>query len=400
VRDFFVHNTLYWLEEYRFDGLRYDAVNTISDASRPHILEEIAAAAHAGPGRERAIHLVLENDDNAAHYLRPREPRLFRAQWNDDAHHALHALATGERNGYYADYQPPIEHLARCLAEGFDYQGQPSPFRHGRKRGEPSAGLPPIAFVDFLQNHDQVGNRAFGERITALAPETAVRCLAAILLLAPQVPMLFMGQEYGAGTPFQFFCDFGPDLAAAVARGRRAEFARFAAFGGTDLDRIPDPNDEATFARSRLDWGELAAPQHDAWHAFHRALLALRHERIVPFLPELDGHCGAARIFGEAALEAAWSGAGGGRLTLVANLGDGAVAAPARPPGELIWGTPMVIPAEAGIGKVIPAEAGIQVDAASQPTNLGSGLRLGDDASPTIAATLPPWSAHWYLHRP
>ncbi len=179
VRDFFVHNTLYWLEEYRFDGLRYDAVNAIRDNSPVHILDEIAAAAHAGPGRERRIHVVLENDDNAAHYLHPREAAGYRAQWNDDAHHALHAAATGEHDGYYVDYLPqPAAYLARCLAEGFAYQGEESTYRH-RKRGEPSAAVPPTAFVNFLQNHDQVGNRAFGERITGLASERVVLCLTA-----------------------------------------------------------------------------------------------------------------------------------------------------------------------------------------------------------------------------
>jgi maltooligosyltrehalose trehalohydrolase len=340
VRNFFVHNTLYWLEEYRFDGLRYDAVNAIRDASQPHILEEIAAAVHAGPGRARMIHLVLENDDNAARYLRPLNGTLYRAQWNDDAHHALHALATGERDGYYADYTPrPVEHLARCLAEGFDYQGQVSAFRR-RNRGEPSAALPPTAFVDFLQNHDQVGNRAFGQRITALAPQPAVRCLTAILLLAPQIPLMFMGQEYGAATPFQFFCDFGPELGAAVAKGRRAEFARFAAFASeADLARIPDPNDPATFARSKLDWSEPDATEHAAWHDVHRALLALRHRRIVPLLPRLKGHCGKARVLGDTALEAVWSGDQGQRLTLVANVGSVDAAAPPTPVGERIFAT-------------------------------------------------------------
>jgi maltooligosyltrehalose trehalohydrolase len=362
VRDFYVHNTLYWLEEYRFDGLRYDAVNTIRDTSQPHILEEIAGAVHAGPGRSRAIHLVLENDDNAARYLHPREPRLYRAQWNEDAHHALHALATGESDGYYVDYTPrPIEHLARCLAEGFDYQGAPSRFRQGRRRGEPSAGLPPIAFVPFLQNHDQVGNRAFGDRITALAPAPVVRCLTSILLLAPQVPLLFMGQEYGAGTPFQFFCDFGPELSAAVAQGRRAEFARFAAFASEAARaRIPDPSDEATFLRSHLDWGELDAPEHAAWLDYHRALLALRRERVAPLLPSFAGHCGVARIAGDG-LEVAWSAPSGERLTLVANLSDRPIAAFAPPAGELIHATP------------------------------------GDAAS---SGTLAPWSARWHLHTP
>ncbi|HEV2686268.1 MAG TPA: malto-oligosyltrehalose trehalohydrolase, partial [Actinomycetota bacterium] len=331
VRNFFIHNTLYWLEECRLDGLRFDAVNAIRDASRPHILEEIAAAAHAGSGRTRTIHLVLENDDNAARYLRPREAALYRAQWNDDAHHAFHALATGETDGYYADYTPrPIEHLARALAEGFDYQGEVSAFR-GRPRGEPSAGLPPIAFVNFLQNHDQIGNRAFGERITALAPVRVVRCLTAILLLAPQPPLMFMGQEYGAATPFQFFCDFGPELGAAVARGRREEFARFMSFADEQkLARLPDPNDKATFVRSRLDWRELDAAEHAAWHDFHRSLLALRHRHIVPLVPSLSGNSGKAHLFADAALEVVWSGEGE-QLTLLANLGDVAVAAPHVP---------------------------------------------------------------------
>ena len=341
VRNFFVHNTLYWLEEYRFDGLRFDAVNAIRDTSQPHILEEIAAAVHAGPGRSRMIHLVLENDDNAARYLRPLNGTLYRAQWNDDAHHALHALTTGERDGYYADYVPrPVDHLARSLAEGFDYQGQVSAFRRGRKRGEPSAGLPPMAFVNFLQNHDQVGNRAFGQRLTALASQDAVRCLTAMLLLAPQIPLLFMGEEYGAATPFQFFCDFGPELGAAVAKGRRAEFARFAAFADeADLARIPDPNDPATFARSRLDWSELDATEHAAWHDYHRALLALRHRRIVPLLPHLKGYCGKARVLADTALEAVWSGDQGQRLTLVANVGAADAPAPATPVGERIYAT-------------------------------------------------------------
>jgi len=341
VRNFFVHNTLYWLEEYRFDGLRYDAVNAIRDTSPTHILEEIARAVHAGPGRTRMVHLVLENDDNAARYLRPLDGALYRAQWNDDAHHALHALATGERDGYYADYAPrPVEHLARCLAEGFDYQGEPSAFRRGRRRGEPSAGLPPTAFVDFLQNHDQVGNRAFGERITALAPQAAVRCITAILLLAPQIPLLFMGQDYGAATPFQFFCDFGPELGAAVAKGRRAEFARVKAFiNEADLARTPDPNDPATFERSKLDWSELDAPEHAAWRDEHRALLALRRERIVPLLPHLKGYCGSARLLGEEALEAVWGGDQGQRLTLIANVGEAEAPAPATPVGERIFAT-------------------------------------------------------------
>jgi malto-oligosyltrehalose trehalohydrolase len=364
VRDFFVHNTLYWLEEFRFDGLRYDAVNRIHDDSRPHILEEIAAAAHAGPGREREIHLVLENDDNAAHYLHPQQPHGFRAQWNDDIHHALHAAATDEADGYYIDYVPrPAAHLARALAEGFDYQGEPSKFREGRYRGEPSASLPSTAFVAFLQNHDQVGNRALGERLNALVAPRVLRCLTAILLLSPQPPLLFMGQEFAAGTPFQFFCDFGPELAAAVARGRLAEFARFGRFASaSDRRRIPDPNDVATFERSRLDWNELGAAEHAAWLDFHRELLAIRRSAITPLLAHASGDAARARVLGDTAIEVVWSYRDDRRLTLIANVGDKTEAAPPLPAGRLLHAT--------------PSDAGI---------------------SDRNAEMLEAWSARWYL---
>ncbi len=200
VRDFFIHNALYWLEEYHLDGLRLDAVHAIADDSQPDILQELAVRVHAGPGRNRHVHLVLENDHNAARYLVRSEdgsPRLYVAQWNDDAHHALHLLATGESDGYYEDYaDAPTDHLGRTLTEGFAYQGDPSAYRHGERRGEPSSHLPLTAFVNLLQNHDQVGNRALGERIDRLADPRALRAVTAILLLAPSPPLLFMGQEF------------------------------------------------------------------------------------------------------------------------------------------------------------------------------------------------------------
>ena len=341
VRDFYIHNTLYWLEEYRFDGLRYDAVHAIRDESRPNILEEIAAAVHAGPGREREIHLVLENDDNAARYLHPAKAAGFRAQWNDDVHHAMHVLATGETDGYYADYVPhPAAHLARCLAEGFDYQGETSAFRDGRRRGEPSATLPPTAFVGFLQNHDQIGNRAQGERITMLAPREAVRCLSAIFLLAPQPPLLFMGQEFAASTPFQFFCDFEPVLARAVAEGRRAEFAGFAQYADAAArENIPDPGDAATFARSRLNWVELNEAEHAEWLDFHRELLDVRRREIVPLLPRMTGGLARSQMLGDA-FTVDWLCTGGARLTLLANVGgrDAFMRKPAI--GRLLFATP------------------------------------------------------------
>jgi 1,4-alpha-glucan branching enzyme len=234
-----------------------------------------------------------------------------------------------------------VAHLARCLAEGFDYQGEASQYRDGRRRGEPSASLPPTAFVSFLQNHDQVGNRAFGDRVTTLAPERVVRCLTAILLLAPQPPLLFMGQEFGAGSPFQFFCDFEPELAAAVVRGRRAEFARFARFASAaERQKIPDPNDRATFERSRLDWTEIDKAGHAAWLEYHRELLAIRRRDVTPLLPRLPGGSGHADLFADTAFAVLWSCDNGARLTLVANLGEGTVTAPPSARGRLLHAMP------------------------------------------------------------
>lgn len=342
VRDFVIHNALYWLEEYRFDGLRLDAVHAIMDASHPDILTELAQHVRAGPGREREIHLVLENDRNAAHYLTRDEhgrPFAYDAQWNDDIHHAFHVLLTGEAEGYYADYtRAPVCDLGRCLAEGFAYQGEPSPYRDGETRGEPSTALPPTAFVDFLQNHDQIGNRAFGERLTALASPEAVRAATAILLLAPSPPLLFMGQEWAATQPFPFFCDFGPDLATAVTEGRRKEFARFPAF--TDpaaRERIPDPNARDTFASAILDWSALSDPVHAQWLSFHHELLALRAREIVPRLSGMDTSMAHFQTLDASGLRVQWWLDDGSRLTLLANLGAHDVRAAQAPEGRCLF---------------------------------------------------------------
>jgi len=340
VRDFFVHNALYWLEEYRFDGLRLDAVHAIADDSRPDIVSEIATVVRAGPGRDRHVHLVLENDRNQTRYLArdaARRPILASAQWNDDIHHAAHVLATGERDGYYADYAArPLRDLGRCLAEGFAYQGEASPYRGGRPRGEPSAQLPATAFVGFLQTHDQVGNRAFGERIGTIAKPAALDALAACLLLAPSPPLVFMGEEFGATTPFLFFCDFGAHLAPAVTRGRRQEFARFARFSDPEtLGLIPDPNAPQTFARSKLDWSEIATEPHRAQLAYYRRLLALRREEIVPRLAGIR-HGGAFEVQPPGVLRVEWT-LGAARLHLLANLCD-EPAPDVRPlPGRLLY---------------------------------------------------------------
>ncbi|CAA9489518.1 MAG: GH13_10 / GH13 / GH13_9 / GH13_36 / GH13_ 11 / GH13_37 / GH13_1 / GH13_8, partial [uncultured Rubrobacteraceae bacterium] len=265
VRGFFAHNALYWLEEYRFDGLRFDAVHAIKDDSDTHFLEELSGRVRTGPGRDRHVHLVLENEGNNASYLRPGDggSPLYDAQWDDDYHNSLHVVLTGEDVSYYADYaDAPVQRFGRCLAEGFTYQGETSPNK-GEVRGEPSGDLAPTAFVSFLQNHDQVGNRAFGDRIPALARPEAVAAAAAVYLVSPQVPMLFMGEEWDASTPFLFFCDFGEDLAPLVTEGRRAEFAKFPAFSDPETrDSIPDPGAEETFRSSALKWDERDGPGH------------------------------------------------------------------------------------------------------------------------------------------
>jgi len=324
VRNFFIHNALYWLEEYRFDGLRLDAVDWIVDESSPDILVELASSVREGPGAGRHIHLVLENDRNEAHYLgRDGEQRPLHAtaQWNDDIHHAAHVVVTGEVDGYYADYAArPLWYFARCLAEGFGYQGEYSPYRGNIARGEPSVHLPPDAFVSFLQTHDQVGNRAFGERIGHIANPRALRAAVACILLAPAPPLLFMGEEFSASTPFLFFCDFGPELALAVTQGRRKQFARFARFADPALQAtIPDPNTEAAFERSKLVWSEAEDPGHREWSELYRECLGIREAHIAPRLRGATPS-GGFEVEGEELMYVRWTLGDGSHLQLAANF--------------------------------------------------------------------------------
>lgn len=222
VRDFFIENALMWLQEYRFDGLRLDAVHAIED---PDFLQELAQRVRRQTTPGRHVWLNLENEHNQASLLE----QGFDAQWNDDGHNALHVLLTGETDAYYADYaENPTEQLARCLSEGFVFQGHVN--RHGESRGEPSGHLPPSSFVLFLQNHDQIGNRAFGERLHQLAPTDALKAATALLLLSPMIPLMFMGDEFAAEQPFLFFTSHHGELAELVREGRRNEFAAFSAF--------------------------------------------------------------------------------------------------------------------------------------------------------------------------
>jgi maltooligosyltrehalose trehalohydrolase len=333
VRAFFRHNALYWLEEFRFDGLRLDAVHAIRDDSRPDILTEIAEAVRtAFP--DRHIHLVLENDSNEARRLvgTPSPQGRYDAQWNDDVHHAAHVTLTGEADGYYADYaDAPVARLGRALAEGFVYQGDWSELRQAA-RGEPSAHLPPTAFVNFLQNHDQIGNRALGDRLTALAEPAAVEALTAVLLLAPQIPLLFMGEEWGSRQPFPFFCDFEGELADAVRRGRREEFASFAGFADATL---PDALDPATFEAAVLQPDE-SDPEAARRLELVRRLLDLRRQRVMPLLAPRRIGPGIDRSR-DHMLDVAWMLKDGGWLRVIAHLAPDHGPAWEAPAGEILF---------------------------------------------------------------
>ncbi len=337
VRDYFIHNALYWLEEYHFDGLRFDAVHAIKDDSPTWVVAEIAErcrAAHPG----RPIHLMLENEANEARWLErdaSGRPVLDTAQWADDIHHCWHVLLTGESEGYYEDFaDDPVGRLGRALAEGFVYQGEPSAHAGGTPRGEPSGHLPPSAFVACLQNHDQIGNRALGERLSTLVPEPKLALARAGLLLAPQIPMLFMGGEWSASQPFPFFVDFAddPELSKAVRDGRRREFQHFAAF--KDPDSVPDPTTEDTFRSGILDPAEAGREPHAAVLADTRDLIGRRLAHVVPLTRTAFGG-GTYRVLDGDGLLVEWHFAAG-TLAFVANLGDRPLAIE-RPAGDLVW---------------------------------------------------------------
>jgi maltooligosyltrehalose trehalohydrolase len=335
VRDFAIHNALYWIEEYHLDGLRLDAVHAIIDDTTPHLLHELSVRARHAT-LNRPLHLVLENEENAAsRLLRSDDGRAERytAQWNDDVHHVLHVAASGEGDSYYGDYVGDTDKLGRALAQGFAFQGQVMSFR-GSPRGEPSGELPPTAFVSFVQNHDQIGNRAFGDRLNAFSPPEAVKAVSAVCLLLPQVPMLFMGEEWGAATPFPFFCDFSGDLADAIRNGRREEFKHFPAFRDEAArDRIPDPTAASTFLAAKLDWdavdpGALART---------RSLLARRLAEVTPLVARMGAHAGAYEILGRGAVTVRWRTEDGAELRLDANLKADPQGGFADVAGREIW---------------------------------------------------------------
>ena len=323
VRDFFLDNALMWLLEYRFDGLRLDAVHAIDN---PDFLKELAHRVRQQVDTGRHVWLVLENELNQASLLK----NDFDAQWNDDFHNVLHVLLTGETDAYYSDFaENPTEKLARCLGEGFIYQGHTT--RHGHERGEPSGDLPPSAFVAFLQNHDQIGNRVLGERLHQLCSPQALKAATTLLLLSPMIPLLFMGDEVNAEEPFLFFTDHHGELAEAVREGRRNEFADFAAFKDPQRrEHIPDPNALPTFLQSAPAFTENQHAQ------FYRQLLSLRHQQIMPHLP--GSVALGAQVLGQGAVSARWRLGNGSVLQIDLNLGAEPLDHPAPP--HLLFETP------------------------------------------------------------
>jgi maltooligosyltrehalose trehalohydrolase len=337
VRRFFIENALCWLGEFGFDGLRLDAIDQIADPSEPELLVELAREVRTRlPGRQ--IHLTTEDNRNVTR-LHEREAgrvTLHTAEWNDDLHNAAHVLATGEREDYYAPFaDEPLRHLGRALAEGFAFQGEGGRGEGGLGeggRGEPSAHLPPATFVDFLQNHDQTGNRALGERLISLTDADTLEALTAILILSPHIPLLFMGEEYGETRPFLFFAHFGDDLDEAVREGRRREFEGFSAFTGQE---VPDPIAEETFRASKLDAARRDGSEGQAHAGRLRHLLDLRHRLIAPRLGRTGGHCGTCLEAAEGRLAVDWR-LGDAVLSLRARFGDAALPGA---PGEVIHRT-------------------------------------------------------------
>ena len=283
VRRFFIENALYWATEFHIDGLRLDAVHAIVDPSARPFLEELVEAVHERADQlGRPVYVIAESDRNDVRIIRPPELGGYglNAQLNDDFHHALHVLLTSERQGYYADFRG-VGDLSTAFAEGFVYSGRYSAYRQ-RSHGSSSLDRPGEQFVVFAQNHDHVGNRAFGERLSQLIPFEALKVAAATVLLSPYVPLLFMGEEYGEASPFQYFVSHSDaGLIAAVQRGRQEEFRRF----NWQRD-IPDPQDEQTFLRSRLQWERRTQDKHAMLLDFHRELLRLRRQ--LPALSHLD----------------------------------------------------------------------------------------------------------------
>lgn len=337
ARRYIVEAPLYWLNEFNLDGLRFDAIDQIEDLSQKHVLVEIAERIRAEI-TDRPIHLTTEDSRNVT-FLHPRNKDgsvpLFTGEWNDDFHNAVHVFATGESHAYYQDFvDQPEKLLARALAEGFVYQGEVSQ-QTGKPRGVSSVSQPPLFFVDFIQNHDQVGNRAQGDRLIELAGVEQTKVLLATLLLSPHIPLLFMGEEYGETHPFLFFTDFHGDLAKAVREGRAKEFQGHAGF---EDEKVPDPNAKKTFEMSKLDWQKPDSSEGRQWLELTRELLALRQKHIAPLLATAEGNAGRVIDTAEGSVTVSWIFPLG-TLSIALNIGE-KTRPLAELPGETLFAWP------------------------------------------------------------
>lgn len=334
ARELILQNALYWLDEYNVDGLRLDATHAIIDNSPKHLLDELAERVHGAAG-DRHIHLILENENNIAKLLTRAADgtsERYTAQWNHDIDHLLGAGFMGAMDERMQDDKGETDRLGRAISEGFVIAAE-----ENDKEFEAGCHVPPNAFVSFLQSHDLVGNRIFGERVTSLLSRETVRALVVTALLLPQAPMLFMGEEWGASTPFPYFCDFHGELAEAVRRGRCEQISKLPGFSEEDVKKAPDPQAESTFRSAQLRWEEMGEAGHREWFELYKTLLALRQDRIAPLLEGLQGRCGTYEVVGPGGLKVQWDLAHGSRLHLAANLWHQARGFFGKAMGDVLW---------------------------------------------------------------
>lgn len=345
VRDFVIDNALQWIVHYRIDGLRLDAIHAILDRSAVHILEELSASVEDAIERlGRPVYLIAESDLNDPRVVTPRTRGGLGvdAQWNDDFHHALHSVLTGEDSGYYSDFGS-ISRLAKALTNAYVFTGDYSAYRN-RRHGRPPAGRTGQHFLAYAQDHDQVGNRAAGDRLCHTISPGLAKVAAALVLTSPFVPMLFMGEEWAASTPFQYFTDHDdPELAAAISEGRRKEFEAF----GWDPADVPDPQDPATFNRSKLNWDEIDSGLHKDMLEWHKELIALR--RAEPALQPGD----LAYVEVRCDENDRWMVVRRGPFRIACNFGDGEVTVDVR--GDIVLTSDL--PEVRDEGLVLPPES-------------------------------------------
>jgi maltooligosyltrehalose trehalohydrolase len=373
VREFFVANAGYWIDEFHLDGLRLDATQSIHDGSREHVIAAVTRSARRAAGA-RSIVVVAENEPQQVRLLRSPATEGYGvdALWNDDFHHAARVAVTGRHEAYYSDYRGTARELLALARHGFLYQGQRSTWQR-KPRGSPTAGVPSAHFITYIQNHDQVANSGDGLRLHALTSPGRWRAITALLLLGPGTPMLFQGQEFAASTPFLYFADHEAELAAAIREGRVKFLSQFRTLAAAPTSRLPDPGDPSTFERCKLDWRERDG--HAEALALHRDLLDRR--RVDPVISAHRGVDGA--VLGEQALVLRWSGEAGSHRLLVVNLGpellldvvpEPSLAPPPAARWEVLWssddpryGGPGTVPIETDAGWRLPAEAAVLLGA-------------------------------------